>query len=95
MFSAMSREGVFGRGAGPMSERFETLLVRARGEFDTSRRREIYEEMQRLCATEASSIIPAYANHVDAHSTSLAHAEIIGSTYGMDGMRMAERWWFA
>ncbi|MBM1220687.1 ABC transporter substrate-binding protein [Ponticoccus sp. SC2-23] len=92
MFSSL---GAGGLSAGPASERFDRLLVLARAEFDSSRRREMYEEMQQLFASEGSTVIPAYANHVDAHSSALSHAGVIGNTFGMDGMRMAERWWFA
>lgn len=91
MFSSLSP----GPALGAASERFEDLLVTARAEFDSSRRREMYQELQVLFATEGSTVIPAYANHVDACSTALAHAAVTGNTFGMDGMRLAERWWFA
>lgn len=82
-------------GSGDVVERFRRLLVEARSEFDSARRREMYMEMQRLCSTEGCTVIPAYANHVDAHTADLIHGDTIGNTFGMDGMRLAERWWFA
>ncbi|CAO3425025.1 ABC transporter substrate-binding protein [Azospirillum endophyticum] len=50
------------------SERFDRLLVEARGSLDDTRRKQIYAEMQGMIATEAGTIIPAYISNVDALS---------------------------
>jgi len=63
--------------------------------LDSARRRTIYHEMQQILSERGSSVIPMYANYVDAASTALAHGENIGNNYQMDGSRIVERWWFA
>ncbi len=75
--------------------KFNTLLVAARAELDDAKRRDMYREMQQLVRDEGGSVIPMYANYVDAASTKLAHGDDIGNAWQMDGVRLAERWWFA
>lgn len=75
--------------------RFQALMRAARADFDSERRREIYGEMQRQCSAEGGTVIPVFANFVDAHSTRLSHAAAVGNVFGMDSARIAERWWFA
>jgi len=75
--------------------RFQELLYAGRKELDSAKRRVIYREMQEILSTRGSTIIPMYANYVDAASSGLAHGENIGNNFQMDGSRMAERWWFA
>ena len=53
------------------SEKFDRMLVEARGSLDEERRTEIYWEMQEMVSQEAGTIIPAYMAGVDALSTSL------------------------
>jgi len=75
--------------------RFNELMLMGRKELDSARRRTIYHEMQQILSERGSSVIPMYANYVDAASTALAHGENIGNNYQMDGSRIVERWWFA
>ena len=75
--------------------RFQELLYAGRKELDSAKRRVIYHEMQEILSTRGSSVIPMYANYVDAASSGLAHGDSIGNNFQMDGSRMAERWWFA
>lgn len=95
MFSALYQRGAPWNVTGWESDRFQKRLVEARAEFDSARRREIYVEMQAICAEAGHMVIPAYANHVDARSSALAHEARTGNSFGLDGMRLAERWWFA
>ncbi|MGR3248755.1 MAG: ABC transporter substrate-binding protein [Paracoccus sp. (in: a-proteobacteria)] len=53
------------------SEKFDSMLVEARGMLDDERRKEIYWEMQEMIANEAGTIIPAYISNVDAISSKL------------------------
>jgi len=76
-------------------EQFNRLLREARATFDSTRRRELYETLQFMCQTEGGVCVPAYVNHVDAHSVRLAHPDALGNLYGMDSARIIERWWFA
>ena len=75
-------------------DRFQDLLIQGRTELDDSRRRAIYTEMQAIISAEGATILPMFANYVDAHSTAVAHDEP-GKVWGMDSARLAERWWFA
>lgn len=74
--------------------RFNELLVAARVELDEDRRREMYGEMQSLVRDDGGSVIPLFANYVNAMSTRVAHGRI-GANWDLDGFRAAERWWFA
>ena len=75
--------------------RFQELLIQGRTELDSDKRRAIYGEMQALISAEGGTIIPMFANYVDAASVKLAHDDAIGNIYQMDSGRMTERWWFA
>lgn len=74
---------------------FNALLVAARSELDEAKRREMYEEMQRLVSFEGSTIIPMYNNYVMALSKALATPEQVSNNWNFDGFRCVERWWFA
>lgn len=75
--------------------RFNDLLIAARAELDEVKRAEMYGEMQLIMRDEGSSIIPMYANYVDARSAKLARGEHIGANWELDGLMAVERWWFA
>ena len=51
--------------------------------------------MQALVRDEGGSIIPMYANYVDARSTRVTHGEKIASNWELDGRKLLERWWTA
>ncbi len=75
--------------------RFQELLIQGRTELDNEKRRTIYHEMQALISAEGGTILPMFANYVDAASTALTHDDAIGNVWGMDSARITERWWFA
>ena len=75
--------------------RFNELLLTARSELNDDRRREMYWEMQTLCSDEGASLTPMFASYVMAHTDKLAHDEKVGANWTLDGIRAAERWWFA
>ena len=54
-----------------------------------------HEAMQRLVRDEGGSVIPMYANNVDARSKKLAHSGKLGSNWELDGWKCLDRWWFA
>jgi len=95
MFSTAYESGVPWNDSQWENERFQSLLFEGRAELDTDRRREIYTEMQMIMSEEGGTIVPMYANYVDAHSSKLANSGTIGNLWQMDGSRIAERWWFA
>ncbi len=95
MFSTAYESGVPWNDTGWENARFQELLLMGRAELDTDKRREIYFEMQEICSSDGGTVVPMYANYVDAHSTKLANSGTIGNLWQMDGSRIAERWWFA
>ncbi|MBT1160013.1 ABC transporter substrate-binding protein [Aminobacter anthyllidis] len=74
--------------------RFNELLLAARPELDEAKREQMYAEMQAICRDEGGSVIPLFANYVNALSRKIGHNKI-GSSWDLDGFRYAERWWFA
>ncbi|MHC8508358.1 MAG: ABC transporter substrate-binding protein [Rhodospirillales bacterium] len=95
MFATAYESGVPWNESKWENERFNKLLVQGRAELDSDRRREIYGEMQKIVRDEGSSVIPMYANYIGAKSGKLAHPKVLGNDWAMDGLRLAERWWFA
>ena len=77
------------------NEAFDKLLVAARSELDDAKRREMYQEMQRLVSFEGSTIIPMDNNYVMAVANSVGTPEKISANWNLDGFRCVERWWFA
>ncbi len=75
-------------------ERFNELLVQARGELDVKKRAEMYGEVQRILHEEGGQLVPAFVDWVDAVSTKIGTPEKVSSARSMDGGRFAERWWF-
>ncbi|WP_298259434.1 ABC transporter substrate-binding protein [uncultured Litoreibacter sp.] len=95
MFSTAYETGVPWNDTGWENARFQELLLSARAELDSAKRKEQYTEMQSLMSKEGGTVIPMYANYVDAHSTKLASSGTIGNVFQMDSSRFMERWWFA
>ncbi len=75
-------------------ERFNRLLIEARSELDTGKRRDMYWEMQKIIHDEGASLIPAFSNFVYIASSKLRY-NTIASNAMYDGRRIHERWWFA
>ncbi len=95
MFSTAYELGVPWNDTNWDNKRFQELLLLARAELDPDKRRTMYREMQSIMSVEGGTIVPMYANYVDAHSTKLANSGTIGNTFQLDGSRIIERWWFA
>ncbi len=95
MFSTAYESGVPWNDTGWENARFQELLLSARAELDSAKRKDQYHEMQMLMSKEGGTVIPMYANYVDAHSNKLTNSGTIGNVFQMDSSRMIERWWFA
>ncbi len=95
MFSTAYETGVPWNDTAWENARFQELLLSARAELDSAKRKEQYTEMQMLMSQEGGTVVPMYANYVDAHSTKLANSGTLGNVFQMDSSRMMERWWFA
>ena len=75
------------------NERFNKLLIEARAEIDEKKRATLYAEMQQICKDEGGTIIPMFAQIVEANSDKIAHGPI-SAHMESDGHRNTERWWF-
>lgn len=77
------------------NERFNALLVQARGEFDEAKRAEMYHEMQQLVRDDCPTVIPAFANFIACTTDKIGTPEKIAPNSQLDGLKNCERWWFA
>ncbi|TNE40450.1 MAG: ABC transporter substrate-binding protein [Alphaproteobacteria bacterium] len=74
------------------NDKFNKLLLAARAELDTSKRRQMYGEMQELVRDDGGSVIPMFASYVGALSDKVGHDQI-AANWDLDGLRCLERWW--
>lgn len=74
---------------------FNQLLVAARAELDSEKRREMYGRMQGIVRDEGSQIVPVFSNYVFAMNKRVQHGPSMAANWDMDGLRGFERWWFA
>lgn len=74
------------------SERFDRMLVEARGLLDEGKRKTMYGEMQAMIANEAGTGIPVFISNVDAISTKLKGLQP-NPLGGMMGYAFAEYVW--
>jgi peptide/nickel transport system substrate-binding protein len=75
------------------NDKFNKLMVAARAELNSDKRREMYYEMQQLCRDDGGSVIPMFASDLAGASKKLEHGKIAANWEG-DGMKISERWWF-
>ncbi|WP_395453461.1 ABC transporter substrate-binding protein (plasmid) [Azospirillum melinis] len=76
------------------SEKFDRMMIEARGMLDQAKRKEIYNDMQVMIAEEAGTIIPAYISNVDAINDKLKGLAP-SPLGGMMGYAFAEYVWLA
>ena len=74
--------------------RFNELLIAARSETDETKRAAMYAEMQQLLHDDGGLVNLVFNSYVEAHTNKLAHGEV-AANWQLDGMKIAERWWFA
>lgn len=77
------------------NDRFDTLLMRARGELDEEKRADTYREMQRIVADEGSTIIPVYNQYIAAMNKRVRTPDAVTQMMALDSIRYIERWWMA
>jgi len=94
MFSQVYSKGADWNKSRWDNARFNELLVQARGELDTSKRREMYVEMQQITHDDCGTIIPIFMAYTHATSTRIGLPEQIASNWELDGHKNGERWWF-
>ncbi len=95
MFTTAYAEGAPWNDSRFSHERFNQLLLAARGSTDQAKRAEIYREMQIILRDEGSTIIPVFKNLVYPRSAKLRHGPELSANWQFDGARAIERWWFA
>ena len=95
MFSTAYKSGAEWNESFWSNARFDELLAMARAELDTDKRREMYFEMQAICANKGGSVIPMFNDFVFAVSKRIALPDGMGSNWDLDGERWSERWSFA
>ncbi|MGI9481983.1 MAG: ABC transporter substrate-binding protein [Hyphomicrobiales bacterium] len=76
------------------NEQFNKLLVEARAELDTAKRRELYVEMQRIVSNEGGSVIPLFMAYTHAAGKNVGLPEKMAGNWELDGHKNGERWWF-
>lgn len=94
MFSQVYSKGADWNESSWENERFNQLLIEARAELDSAKRREMYVEMQTLCNEDCGNIIPVFMAYTHAASTKIGMPEQLASNWELDGHKNAERWWF-
>jgi len=77
------------------NKRFNELLIQGRAELDPVKRREIYVEMQRIVHNDGGVALPVFLSDVMAVRDRIGMPDVIGKNWELDGMKNAERWWFA
>ena len=95
MFTTAYAEGAPWNDSRFSHARFNELLLAARGEVDTSKRAEMYREMQLILRDEGSAIIPVFKNLVYPRRANVRHGPSLSANWQFDGARAIERWWFA
>lgn len=93
MFSTTYAAGVPWNESKCSNERFNTLLQEARIERDEGKRAQIYYEMQELVRDDGGSVIPMFANILEAAADKVQF-ENYCTNIEADGLKMAERMWF-
>ncbi|MCR9113069.1 MAG: ABC transporter substrate-binding protein [Rhodobacteraceae bacterium] len=76
------------------NERFNELLLQAKGELDDSLRAEMYREMAVIARDDGGTIIPMFNNFVYARRSNVMHGPNLAASWELDGARAPSRWWF-
>ena len=75
------------------NDRFNQLLISARAEFDQTKRRNMYHEMQALVRDDGGSVVHLFANHISAYNDKVGVPDTVAGNWEFDGYKMLERWW--
>lgn len=75
------------------ADRFNKLVVEARAELDSEKRRAMYYECQRLINEDGGAMVPMFANYIMGIGPGVTHGENVASNLENDGNRATERWW--
>ncbi|GHC73256.1 ABC transporter substrate-binding protein [Limoniibacter endophyticus] len=92
LFSLLYKSDAAWNESGYKSEKFDSMLLEARGSLDEAKRKEIYGEMQAMVSNEAGTVIPVFMSNVDAVSPKLKGL-VANPLGGMAGYSFAEYAW--
>jgi peptide/nickel transport system substrate-binding protein len=92
LFSLLYKSDAAWNESGYKSEKFDSMLLEARGLLDEGKRKEIYGEMQAMISNEAGTAIPVFMSNVDAVSPKLKGL-VANPLGGMMGYTFAEHAW--
>ncbi|MER9095931.1 ABC transporter substrate-binding protein [Mesorhizobium sp. M0700] len=76
------------------NERFNELLIQARGELNEDRRREQYYEMQQILHDDSGAIVMAFVDHIMAVTPKVETGQLTPTGYELENFRAIERWSF-
>jgi len=76
------------------NDRFNELLIKARAELDSAKRRDMYYEMQRIVRDDGGVILVAFVQDLAASNNKVQFGDLAANSE-MHGYKCAERWWFA
>lgn len=76
------------------NDRFNELVLQGRAETDDAKRAEIYAEAQQIVHDDGGTIVLVFNNFVEALSKEIGRGKV-AANWECDGLKMAERWWFA
>ena len=94
MFSQAYAEGAAWNDTFWTHERFNEMLVEARGMLDADKRHEMYAEMQEIIRDQGGALVWGFANFVYAMQDKVKHFDEVAANWELDGARYVERWWF-
>ena len=94
MFSTSYADGAPWNDSHWKNDRFNELLKSARAELDEAKRRAMYYEMQQIVRDDGGVMVLAFASDLMAASDKIRFGEL-AANWELDGMKCAERWWFA
>ncbi|MCG6912153.1 MAG: ABC transporter substrate-binding protein [Deltaproteobacteria bacterium] len=73
---------------------FDELLVKARAELDSDKRRAMYYEMQQIVRDDGGVIVLAFVQDLQAATKKIRYGKL-AANWELDGWKCCERWWFA
>ncbi len=94
VFSTFFREGADWNATHWQNDRFQKLLVEAKGELNEQKRGDMYAEMQQLCRDEGGTIVAFFESFLSARNPRVKHEAKLSSEWQLDGARAYQRWWF-
>ena len=74
---------------------FDKLLLEARAETDTTKRRSMYVEMQQILHNDGGLCLPLFQSEIMGYRTSVGVPDVVGNDWELDGHRCSLRWWKA